>query len=179
MSFKELNLYYQYANCINETNNFYNKSLVTRFFNSDESSKLQLLSISLPEVNNLPYFSLINIIINIINSYSAQFSQSKFESLDIELIQNILYILSILIEILQLSYKELTDFYEQNLSDIQINFILKGIKLLFIENENTKPKPVLSASNIDKKAILNKLNENELIYSNQTFQDILNSILNI
>ena len=128
MSFKELNLYYQYANCINETNNFYNKSLITRFFSPEEASNLQLLSISLQEVEN-ENFLLIKILLNIINSYSAQFSQSEFDSLDFELIQIIIFVLYIIIEFLEVSYQELSDSHQQNLVISQIQYILEGIPL--------------------------------------------------
>ena len=97
MSFRVLNLYYQYANCISETNNFYKKSLITRFFSPNEASNLQLLSISLPDFNNSDDFILIKELLNIINSYSAQFSQSDFDSLDFEFIEFILFILTIII----------------------------------------------------------------------------------
>ena len=176
MSFKELNLYYQYANCINETNNFYNKSLITRFFSPEEASNLQLLSISLQEVEN-ENFLLIKILLNIINSYSAQFSQSEFDSLDFELIQIIIFVLYIIIEFLEVSYQELSDSHQQNLVISQIQYILEGIPLLFFPN--MKLKSLNEANDIEKQMVLNKLNENESISSNEKFQSILKKALNM
>jgi hypothetical protein len=176
MSFKVLNLYYQYANCISETSNFYKKSLITRFFSPDEASNLQLLSISLPDSNDsLEYFVLIKEMLNIINSYSAQFSQSDFDSLDYEFIEFILYVLNIIIHnVLELNYKELSDIYEQDLNESQIHYILEGIPLLFSPN-----KQLNESNNIDKEAVLNKLNENESIASNENYQVILRKALDM
>ena len=179
MSFRELHLYYQYANCISETNIFYNKSLITRNFDSIEASNLQLLSISLPDSNNYDYFILIKIVLNFINCYSAQFSQTDFNSLDFELAQIIITFLFLLIKMLELNYKKLTDNYEQNLLISQIEFILQGIPLLFLPNDNKQLKSLNNANNIDKKNILNKLNKNELIASNENFQVILKNVLDI
>ena len=124
MSFKVLNLYYQYANCVSETINFYKKSLITRFFSPEEASNLQLLSISLPDSNDSEDFILIKELLNIINSYSAQFSQSDFDSLDFEFIEFILFILTIIIHnILELNYKELSDIHEQNLLISQVHIL--------------------------------------------------------
>ena len=176
MSFKELNLYYQYANCINETNNFYNKSLITRFFSPDEASNLQLLSISLQEVEN-DYFLLMKLLLNIINSYSAQFSQSEFDSLDFELIQIIIFVLYIIIEFLEVSYQELSDSHQQNLVISQIQYILEGIPLLFFPN--MKLKSLNEANDIEKQMVLYKLIENESISSNEKFQSILKKALNM
>jgi hypothetical protein len=176
MSFKVLNLYYQYANCISETINFYKKSLILRFFSPEEASNLQLLSISLPDSNdnsnnNSDDFILIKELLNIINSYSAQFSQSDFDSLDFEFIEFILFILTIIIhEILELNYKKLSDEYQQDLIETQIHFILEGIPLFFEENK---------LNNINKEVILNKLNENESILSNQNYQAILRKALDM
>jgi len=176
MSFKVLNLYYQYANCISETSNFYKKSLITRFFSPDEASNLQLLSISLPDSNDsLEYFILIKELLNIINSYSAQFSQSDFNSLDFEFIEFILFILTIIIHnILELNYKKLSDIYQQDLLESQIHFILEGIPLLFEPN-----KQLIESNNINKEAVLNKLNENQSIASNENYQAILKKVLDM
>ena len=171
MSFKVLNLYYQYANCVSETINFYKKSLITRFFSPEEASNLQLLSISLPDSNDSEDFILIKELLNIINSYSAQFSQSDFDSLDFEFIEFILFILTIIIHnILELNYKELSDIHEQNLLISQVHFILEGIPLFFEANK---------LNNIDKEAVLNKLNENKSIASNEKFQVILKKVLDM
>lgn len=176
MSFKELNLFYQYANCINESSNFYNKSLITRIFSPEEASNLQLLSISLQEVED-DYFLLMKFLLNIINSYSAQFSQYEFESLDYALIEEIIFILYLLVKILELYYKELSDSHQQNLIMSQIEFILEGIPLLFSPNKELKS--LNEANNIDKGAVLNKLNEYELISSNEKYQSILKKALNM
>ena len=171
MSFKVLNLYYQYANCISETINFYKKSLIVRFFSPEEASNLQLLSISLPDSNNSEDFILIKELLNIINSYSAQFSQSDFDSLDFEYIEFILSILTIIIhQILELNYKKLSDEYQQDLIESQIHFILEGIPLFFEPNK---------LNNINKQAVLNKLNENKSIASNEKFQVILKKVLDM
>jgi hypothetical protein len=170
MSFTVLNLYYQYANCISETNNFYNKSLITRFFSPEEASNLQLLSISLPDSNDSEDFILSKELLNIINSYSAQFSQSDFDSLDFEFIEFILYTLTIIIKVLKLNYKELSSIHEQNLLETQVHFILEGIPLLFSPNKEHV---------IDKEAVLNKLNENKSISSNEKFQTILRKALDM
>ena len=172
MSFKVLNLYYQYANCISETNNFYKKSLITRFFSPEEASNLQLLSISLPDSNdNSDDFILIKELLNIINSYSAQFSQSDIDSLDFERIEFILFILTIIIhQILELNYKKLSDEYQQDLLETQIHFILEGIPLLFVPNKENV---------INKETILNKLNEYQSIASNKKFQSILKKALDM
>ena len=167
MSFKVLNLYYQYANCISETNNFYKKSLITRFFSPEEASNLQLLSISLPDSNDSEDFILSKELLNIMNSYSAQFSQSEFDSLDFEFIEFILYVLTIIIKVLELNYKELSDIHEQYLLETQINFILEGIPLFFEPN------------NINKEGIFNKLNKYESIESNEKFQAILKKVLDL
>ena len=168
MSFKVLNLYYQYANCISETNNFYKKSLITRNFSPEEASNLQLLSISLPDSNDdSEDFILAKELLNIINSYSAQFSQSDFDSLDFEFIEFILYVLTIVIKVLELNYKELSDIHEQDLLETQINFILEGIPLFFEPN------------NINKEGIFNKLNKYESIESNEKFQAILKKVLDL
>jgi hypothetical protein len=170
MSFKVLNLYYQYANCISETNNFYKKSLITRFFSPEEASNLQLLSISLPDSNDSEDFILAKELLNIMNSYSAQFSQSDFDSLDFEFIEFILYVLTIIIKVLELNYKELSDIHEQDLLETQINFILEGIPLFFEPNK---------LNNINKEVVLNKLNENKSIELNEKFQAILKKVLNL
>ena len=181
MSFRELNFYYQYANCVNESINFYRKSLITRNFSPEEASNLQLLSISLQDYNNSEDFMLMKELLNIINSYSAQFSQYEFNSLDFYFIQYILYVLMVIIDVLELNYKDLTDIYEQNLIISQIRFILQGIPLLFQPNDdnNKKFKLLNEANNIDKESILNKLNENESISSNEKFQVILKKALNM
>ena len=170
MSFKVLNLYYQYANCISETNNFYKKSLITRFFSPEEASNLQLLSISLPDLNYIEDFILARELLNIINSYSAQISQSDFDSLDFERIQFILSVLTTIIKVLELNYKELSDIYQENLLETQVHFILEGIPLLFAPNKENV---------IDKESILNKLNEYESIASNEKFQSILKKALDM
>jgi hypothetical protein len=171
MSFKVLNLYYQYAYCISETNNFYKKSLITRFFSPDEASNLQLLSISLPDLNDdSEDFILAKELLNNINSYSAQFSQSDFDILDFEFIEFILYVLTIIIKVLELNYKELSDIQEQNLLETQVHFILEGIPLFFQPNKGHV---------IDKEAVLNKLNENESISSNEKYQAILRKALDM
>ncbi len=171
MSFKVLNLYYQYANCVSETINFYKKSLIVRFFSPEEASNLQLLSISLPNSNNSEDFILIKELLNIINSYSAQFSQSDFDSLDFEYIEFILFILTIIIHnVLELNYKKLSDEYQQDLIESQIHFILEGIPLFFEPNK---------LNNINKQAVLNKLNENKSIASNEKFQVILKKVLDM
>ena len=167
MSFKVLNLYYQYANCISETNNFYKKSLITRFFSPVEASNLQLLSISLPDSNDSEDFILSKELLNIMNSYSAQFSQSEFDSLDFEFIEFILYVLTIIIKVLELNYKELSDIHEQDLLETQINFILEGVPLFFQPN------------NFNKEVVLNKLNKYESIVSNEKFQAILKKVLDL
>ena len=177
MSFRELNFYYQYANCISETNNFYKKSLITRNFDSTESSNLQLLSISLPDSNISYYFMLIKELLNIINCYSAQFSQTDFESLDFEFINIIQYVLFLLTKFLELNYKELTDLHQQDLLETQIEFILEGIPLLFAPNN--KLKSLNEANIIDKEVVLNKLNENKSIASNEKFQTILKKALDM
>jgi hypothetical protein len=178
MSFKVLNLYYQYANCISETNNFYKKSLITHFFSSEEASNLQLLSISLPNSNDESEdFILSKELLNIINSYSAQFSQSDFDSLDFEFIEYILYVLTIIIKVLELNYKELSDIHEQDLLETQIHFILEGIPLLFEVNKELKSSNEVNI--INKEAFLNKLNENKSIASNEKFQAILRKVLDI
>lgn len=181
MSFRELNSYYVYANCVNESSNFYKKSLITRFFSPEEASNLQLLSISLPDLNNSEDFMLSKELLNIINSYSAQFSQSEFDSLDFEFIQFILYVLMIIIEVLELNYKDLIDIYEQNLIFSQVKFILQGIPLLFSPNDNGNNKlKLLNETNvIDKEDILNKLNQHESIASNENYQAILRKALNM
>jgi hypothetical protein len=172
MSFKVLNLYYQYANCISETINFYKKSLIVRFFSAEEASNLQLLSISLSDSNdNSNDFILIKELLNIINSYSAQFSQSDFDSLDFEFIEFILFILTTIIhQILELNYKKLSDEYQQDLIETQIHFILEGIPLFFEENK---------LNNINKEVILNKLNEIESIKSNENYKSILRKALDM
>ncbi len=170
MSFRELNCYYAYANCINESSNFYKKSLITKNFSPEEASNLQLLSISLPNLINSGDFMLSKELLNIINSYSAQFSQSEFDSLDFDFIQYILYVLRIIIEVLELNYEELSNIYEQNLIFSQVKFILEGIPLLFAPNEENV---------IDKKDVLNKLNEHESIASNENYQSILRKALNM
>ena len=170
MSFKVLNLYYQYANCISETNNFYKKSLITRFFSPVEASNLQLLSISLPDSNDSEDFILSKELLNIMNSYSAQFSQSEFDSLDFEFIEFILYVLTIIIKVLELNYKELSDIHEQDLLETQIEFILEGIPLFFEPNK---------LNNINKEVVLNKLNKYESIVSNEKFQAILKKVLDL
>jgi hypothetical protein len=101
------------------------------------------------------------------NSYSAQFSQSEFDSLDFEFIEFILYVLTIIIKVLELNYKELSDIHEQDLLETQINFILEGIPLLFSPNI------------IDKEDVLNKLNQHESIASNENYQAILRKALNM
>jgi hypothetical protein len=175
MSFKVLNLYYQYANCISETSNFYKKSLITRFFSPNEASNLQLLSISLPDSNDAEDFILIKELLNIINSYSAQISQSVFDSLDFERIEFILYVLTIIIHnVLELNYKKLSDIYQQDLNESQVHFILEGIPLFFEENKKSNEVNV-----IDKQAVLNKLNENKSIESNEKFQTILKKALDM
>ena len=182
MSFKVLNLYYQYANCISETNNFYKKSLITRFFSPDEASNLQLLSISLPDSNDLEYFILIKNVLNFINSYSAQFSQTEFDNIDFELSQIIRIFLFIMIRILEKEYKELSNIYVPDLGFNQVEFILQGIPLLFKPNDedNNKQLKLLNEVNvIDKEAVLNKLNENESIASNEKFQAILRKALDM
>jgi len=181
MSFKVLNLYYQYANCISETNNFYKKSLITRFFSPEEASNLQLLSISLPDSNEYDFFTLIKIVLNFINSYSAQFSQTEFDNIDFELVQIIIIFLFLLIIILERNYKELTTIYEQNLSFTQVEFILRGRPLLFdtSDDNNKKLKSLNEANDIDKEVILNKLNEIESIGSNQNYQAILRKALDM
>ena len=171
MSFRVLNLYYQYANCISETSDFYKKSLITRFFSPEEASNLQLLSISLPDSNDdSEDFILAKELLNIINSYSAQFSQSDFDNLDFEFIEFILYVLTIIIKVLELNYKELSDIHEQDLLETQINFILQGIPLFFEPNK---------LNNINKEAVLNKLNENKSIELNEKFQAIIKKVLNL
>lgn len=179
MSFRELNLYYQYANCISETNNFYKKSLITKKFSPEEASNLQLLSISLQNSNDdsNEYFMLMKELLNIINSYSAQFSQTEFESLDYALIEEIIFVLYLLIKILESYYKELSDSHQQNLIMTQIEFILEGIPLLFLPNKELKS--LNDVNNIDKEAILNRLNENESIVSNENYQAILKKALNM
>ena len=167
MSFRELNFYYTYANCINESSNFYKKSLITRNFSPEEASNLQLLSISLPTLNNSNDFMLSKDLLNIINSYSAQFSQSEFDSLDFDFIQYILFVLRIIIDVLESNYEELSNINEQNLIFSQIKFILEGIPLLFSPNI------------IDKEDVLNKLNQHESIASNENYQAILRKALNM
>jgi len=185
MSFKVLNLYYQYANCISETNIFYNKSLITRNFSPEEASNLQLLSISLPisfpDSNEPDFFTLIKNVLNFINSYSAQFSQTEFDNIDFELAQIIIIFLFLLIIILEQNYKELTTIYEQNLSFTQVEFILRGRPLLFeiSDDNNKKLKSLNEANDIDKEAILNKLNEIESISSNENYQAILKKALDM
>ena len=171
MSFRVLNLYYQYANCISETSDFYKKSLITRFFSPEEASNLQLLSISLPDSNDdLEDFILAKELLNIINSYSAQFSQSDFDNLDFEFIEFILYALTIIIKVLELNYRELSNIQEQNLLETQVHFILEGIEIFFEPNKEHV---------IHKEAVFNKLNENKSISSNEKFQDILKKVLDI
>jgi hypothetical protein len=178
MSFRELNFYYQYANCISESNIFYKKSLITRNFRPEEASNLQLLSISLPDSNNSFDFMLSKELLNIINSYSAQFSQSEFDSLDFDFIQFILFVLMIIVEVLELNYEELLNSYEQNLIISQVKFILQGIPLLFEPNDDNKQFKLLNeANNIDKESVLNKLNKYESIASNENYQVILKKVL--
>ena len=181
MSFRELNYYYQYANCISETNIFYKKSLITRNFDPEEASNLQLLSISLPDSNDLEYFILIKNVLNFINSFSAQFSQTEFDNIDFELSQINRIFLFIMIRILEKEYKELSNIYVPDLGFNQVEFILQGIPLLFQPNDNNnqKIKSLNEANNINKEVILNKLNENKSIASNEKFQAILKKVLDL
>ena len=121
-------------------------------------------------------------LLNIINSYSAQFSQSEFDSLDFDFIQYILFVLRIIIDVLESNYKELLNIYEQNLIFSQVKFILQGIPLLFSPNDdgnNKQLKSLNEANVIDKEYILNKLNQHESIASNENYQSILRKTLNM
>jgi len=181
MSFRELNFYYQYANCINETNIFYKKSLITRNFDPEEASNLQLLSISLPDSNDYDYFTLIKNVLNFINSFSAQFSQTEFDNIDFELSQINRIFLFIMIRILEKEYKELSNIYVPDLGFNQVEFILQGNLSIPDSNgdNNKKLKSLNEETVIDKEKVLNKLNENESIRSNEIFQNIIKNALDM
>ena len=86
-----------------------------------------------------------------------------------------------MIRILEKEYKELSNIYEPDIDFNEVEFILQGKPSIPDSNgdNNKKLKSLNEETVIDKEKILNKLNENESIRSNEIFQNIIKNALDM
>jgi hypothetical protein len=157
-------LYYPYSACLNETFLFLINSVETKNFDSLECARLQLLSVSLKDIDD-DIFVGIKELLNIINSYLAALSQSEFNDINY-LLFVFVFILYLSMYFLLLSYKELALGNNQDFSLEQVNYILgseflvSNKKLSLDNNPKYNKLYELNNININKDEIcvlLNKL----------------------
>ena len=122
------NDYYKYSYCIIQTESIIRNYLQTLELNSNDCSRLQLLAISLDDVND-ELFQIIKIILNILNSNLASLCQREITDEDIFLLNIILFVIFLMIYFLSLSYQTLALNNNQDLTVEQIYYILSGYNM--------------------------------------------------
>lgn len=168
MTYNKLNQYYQYSYCINFAKDIITKTYDTNQITSFDSEKLQLLSISLEEINdeNFNLFNVIKEIMNILSSYFALLSvRGMIDQDNIELLYFIDFILYILSEFLVYDYYDYSQLNGQDLSLSQINYVLNGSSPILYSSRR-------SSEEFDKKELVQnivKIPLNEWINYHKTF----------
>ena len=136
--FADLEPYYQYASCINK-NFYYNLEFINNNkIDPVKVSELQLLSISLMDVEDTD-FNFMKELLNILNSYLAAFSlENNITDNVFEFLSLFTFILYLLLLILSFKYGDLANQKGQVFDESQLNYIFTGNLIINSYQSNMK-----------------------------------------